>query len=176
MSVLALENVVKVYGWRRALDGISLEIGAGEFTTVLGPSGCGKSTLLKVLAGVEEASSGNVMFKGAPLLEFLATGGRAPVLVWQSLALFPHMSVGDNIGFGLRVRTTSEIEIKRRVDEILEQMNLTGAQSRRIHELSGGEQQRVALARALVVDPCVSFLMSLLAAWTSVCAEYCVRF
>jgi ABC-type Fe3+/spermidine/putrescine transport system ATPase subunit len=155
LTALVLEGVTKTYGSRPALDNVSLTIEAGKLTSVLGPSGSGKSTLLKLVAGVEEPTSGIITLHDRPIQR---ADDRKPVLVWQSLALFPHMSVAENVNFGLMVRGILKNEARRRVDEILSHVGLGGFHKRRIHELSGGEQQRVALARALVLEPQVLLL------------------
>ena len=149
---LVLSNVSKSFGPVMALDHISLEIGANEFFTLLGPSGCGKTTLLRLIAGFELANSGQICLFGKDIAGLPAN--KRPVnTVFQQYALFPHMSVGENVAFALRRLRRSESDIKKRVGEILETVDLAGYQSRFPHQLSGGQQQRVALARALAPAP-----------------------
>ena len=154
---LVLSNVSKSFGPVMALDHISLEIGANEFFTLLGPSGCGKTTLLRLIAGFELANSGQICLFGKDIAGLPAN--KRPVnTVFQQYALFPHMSVGENVAFALRRLRRSESDIKKRVGEILETVDLAGYQSRFPHQLSGGQQQRVALARALVNRPSLLLL------------------
>jgi len=154
--ILRVENVTKTYNKTRALQYVSLKIYEGEFFSIIGPSGSGKSTLLKIIAGVETATDGRVFYRGT------SVDPTAPeadiVMVWQTLALFPHMDVEGNVAFGLVIRKVDREERKERVKNALAMVALTGYEKRRIHELSGGEQQRVALARALVVRPNVLLL------------------
>ena len=140
-----------------ALDGVDLDIHAGEFFTLLGPSGCGKTTLLRILAGLEQADEGTVVIGGLDVTK-TPPHKRSVNTVFQSYALFPHLSVRDNIAFGLRVRNVSRSEQKRRVDEIAHLMKLDALLERRIHQLSGGQRQRIALARALINEPDVLLL------------------
>ena len=140
-----------------ALDDVDLDIHAGEFFTLLGPSGCGKTTLLRILAGLEQADQGTVVIGGQDVTE-TPPHKRSVNTVFQSYALFPHLSVRDNIAFGLRVRGISKNEQKRRVEEIAHRMQLDALLERRIHQLSGGQRQRIALARALINEPDVLLL------------------
>jgi putative spermidine/putrescine transport system ATP-binding protein len=142
----------KTYAGRDAVSGITLSGYQGEFLSIIGPSGGGKSTLLKMLAGAVPATRGAVRYRGQPLSDLAPADWRI-VMVWQSLALFPHMSVEQNVGFGLAVRRVSRPERRAKIAETLDLVGLAGYQHRRIQELSGGEQQRVALARALVLHP-----------------------
>ena len=154
---LVLSNVSKSFGPVMALDHISLEIGANEFFTLLGPSGCGKTTLLRLIAGFELANSGQICLFGKDIAGLPAN--KRPVnTVFQQYALFPHMSVGENVAFALRRLRRSESDIKKRVGEILETVDLAGYQSRFPHQLSGGQQQQLAIARALVSNPKVLLL------------------
>jgi ABC-type Fe3+/spermidine/putrescine transport system ATPase subunit len=155
--ILKIESLTKNYGNIKALENVSLDIYEGEFFGVIGPSGSGKSTLLKIISGVETATAGSVIYKGKRL------GPPSPecrdiVMVWQSLALFPHMDVAGNVAFGLGVRNINREEMRKRVKKALTMIALDGCEKRKVHELSGGEQQRVALARALVVHPKVLLL------------------
>jgi ABC-type Fe3+/spermidine/putrescine transport system ATPase subunit len=157
MPLLEVERLAKTYGAVQALQGVTFSVSPGEFLAIIGPSGSGKSTLLKIVAGVEPATQGEVRYRG----QKINADGPSPtdiIMVWQSLALFPHMTVGGNVGFGLTVRRIPVPEKRRRVAETLGKVGLAGYESRRIHELSGGEQQRIALARALAVRPQILLL------------------
>ncbi|AOE87502.1 ABC transporter ATP-binding protein [Pseudomonas sp. TCU-HL1] len=141
----------------RALDGLDLAVGANEFVTLLGPSGCGKTTLLRVISGFEQLDGGELLIQGRPMND--APAHRRPVhTVFQSYALFPHMSVGDNVGYALEVRGVGKAERRQRIGEALELVGLAGLERRRPAQLSGGQQQRVALARALVDRPALLLL------------------
>lgn len=150
--MLDLKNIEKQYGQRRALRGLSLAAAAGEFVAVLGPSGSGKSTALRVVAGLEEPDAGQVLVAGRDITAD-APGERDVAMVFQSFALFPHLTVAQNIGFGLAARRTRRAERDRRVREAAESLGIDDALQRRPSELSGGERQRVALARALAGRP-----------------------
>jgi spermidine/putrescine transport system ATP-binding protein len=154
---LELIELLKRYGDVVAVDGVSLEIPHGEFFTLLGPSGCGKTSTLRLIAGFEKLDSGAIKLDGADI------SGRPPHkrpvnTVFQSYALFPHMTVAENVAFGLRYQRVSKGETARRVGEAMELVQLGGLASRRPAQLSGGQQQRVALARALVLEPPVLLL------------------
>jgi putrescine transport system ATP-binding protein len=147
----------KAFGSVVAVDRVSLDIAEGEFFTLLGPSGCGKTTLMRMLAGFEDPDSGDVRLGGASLIGTPAH--KRPVnMMFQSYALFPHMSVAANIGFGPRMAGWSRAAIDRRVDELLALVRLEGVGARRPDQLSGGQRQRVALARALALKPKVLLL------------------
>jgi spermidine/putrescine transport system ATP-binding protein len=152
-----LEDVVKEFGEVRAVDGISLEIPRGSFFALLGPSGCGKTTTLRMIGGFEEATSGRI-FLGDRDVVGLPPYKRDVNTVFQSYALFPHMTVADNVAFGLERRKLAKAEIRSRVAEILELVDLAGRENRKPKQLSGGQQQRVALARAIVNNPRVLLL------------------
>lgn len=152
MESIRIQGVVKDFGSTRALDGIDLEIGAGELFFLLGASGCGKTTLLRCIAGLERPTSGAVSFGGRDVTD-VPPHRREAALVFQSYALWPHMDVRRNVAFGLEERKVPKDEIRRRVDEALEMVRLGGYAERAIDQLSGGQQQRVSLARALVVRP-----------------------
>lgn len=140
------------YGQTQVLKGIDLDIRAGEMVALLGASGCGKTTLLRTLAGFTAAASGSVQLRGDEVLA-QPPEQRGMVMVFQSYALWSHMSVAQNIGYGLRLRGVSAAEIARRVDAKLDMLGLSGMGERKVTELSGGQRQRVALGRALAVEP-----------------------
>ena len=141
----------------RALDGLDLAVGANEFVTLLGPSGCGKTTLLRTISGFEQLDGGELLIQGQPMN--LVPPHRRPVhTVFQSYALFPHMSIGDNVGYALDVRGVGKAEKRQRVGEALEMVGLAGMERRKPGQLSGGQQQRVALARAIVDRPALLLL------------------
>ncbi|MDP9135347.1 MAG: ABC transporter ATP-binding protein [Actinomycetota bacterium] len=152
MSALELRGVDKAFGAVLALDGIDLRIEPGELVTLLGPSGSGKTTLLNVVAGFVAPSTGEVILRGRDISR-MSPAQRDVGMVFQHYALFPHMTVAGNIGYGLRVRRRPKAERERRVAEMLELLHLSGYGERYPRQLSGGEQQRVALGRALVYDP-----------------------
>jgi len=154
---IRLEEVVKEFGDLRAVDGISLEIPRGSFFALLGPSGCGKTTTLRMIGGFEETTSGRI-FLGDRDVVGLPPYKRDVNTVFQSYALFPHMTVADNVAFGLQRKGIARGEVKTRVAEILELVDLAGRESRKPRQLSGGQQQRVALARAIVCNPRVLLL------------------
>jgi ABC-type Fe3+/spermidine/putrescine transport system ATPase subunit len=149
---LRLERIGKRYGDFWAARGVDLTIGRGEFFTLLGPSGCGKTTLLRIIAGFVAPDEGIVVLDGAPV-NSVPPWQRDLGMVFQSYALWPHMTVFENVAFGLRERKVGRVETRARVLDALERVGLTGAEKRRPSELSGGQQQRVALARTLVVQP-----------------------
>ncbi|MEU8198717.1 ABC transporter ATP-binding protein [Microbispora amethystogenes] len=156
VPAIELDNVVKEYVSHgevvRAVKGVSLAIAEGEFFSLLGPSGCGKTTSMRMIAGFEDPTQGVVRLHGEDVTH-VPPNKRDINMVFQSYALFPHMNVWDNVAFGLRRRKVPDAEIRRRVGEILEVVDLTGREKRRPKEMSGGQQQRVALARALVNRP-----------------------
>jgi spermidine/putrescine transport system ATP-binding protein len=152
-----LERVSKHFGELVAVRDLDLDIGSGEFFTLLGPSGCGKTTTLRMVAGFEQPTAGRVRIEGTDVAG-LPPYKRPTNTVFQSYALFPHLSVGDNVGFGLRRKKVSRDEIRQRVEAELERVGLAAEVNRRPAQLSGGQQQRVALARALVNLPKVLLL------------------
>jgi len=156
-AAVTFDGVTKTFGDVNALDQISLEIGRGEFMTLLGPSGCGKTTLLKLAAGFLGADSGSVTIDGKCVND-VPTYKREIGMMFQNYALFPHMSVTENIAYGLKTRRVSRHEIRQRVADALDLVKLTGMGDRKPRQLSGGQQQRVALARALVINPTVLLL------------------
>ena len=149
---LAVSNVSKSYGEQKVLKDINVEVTDKEFLILLGPSGCGKTTLLKIIAGLLPLNSGTVVLRGKNITN-LATYHRDIGMVFQNYALFPHMTVFQNVAFGLRMRNISKEEIQQRVESTLKLVRLEGMGNRPIKQLSGGQQQRVALARALVLKP-----------------------
>jgi iron(III) transport system ATP-binding protein len=152
MEPIRAENITKNFGTVRALDGISLTIDAGELFFLLGASGCGKTTLLRCIAGLETPTGGSIHFGDRDVTR-MPPHKREAAMVFQSYALWPHMTVAQNIAFGLEERKVAKPEIKRRVEEALEMVRLPGYGGRSIDQMSGGQQQRVSLARALVVKP-----------------------
>ncbi|MGH2951654.1 MAG: ABC transporter ATP-binding protein, partial [Solirubrobacterales bacterium] len=152
-----LQDVTKAFGDLIAVDDLELDIASGEFFTLLGPSGCGKTTTLRMVAGFEEPTSGEVLIDGQDVAD-LPAHRRPTNTVFQSYALFPHLSVGENVAFGLRRKKVAKEEIRGRVEAELERVGLAGEINRRPSQLSGGQQQRVALARALVNLPKVLLL------------------
>jgi multiple sugar transport system ATP-binding protein len=158
MAEIVFENVTKVFpGDVVALDDVSLRVADGEFIALVGPSGCGKSTLLRALAGLEEVTGGSISIGGRDVTD-LAPRHRDVAMVFQSYALYPHMSVRQNLGYGLKVRRTPKDEIRRRVDEVAALLGLDDLLERRPAQLSGGQRQRVAMGRAIVRQP-KAFLM-----------------
>jgi putative spermidine/putrescine transport system ATP-binding protein len=152
MSELDINNITKDYGASRVLHPVSISVERGEFVTILGPSGCGKSTLLRILMGISEPSGGEIWL-GGKRIDQAPPEARDIAMVFQSYALFPHMSVAKNLGFGLRMKKVPKDERIRRIAHALEICNLTALVDRMPRQLSGGQQQRVALARAIVMQP-----------------------
>ena len=156
--LIRLTGIQKHYGDYHALRGIDLDIGAGEFFSLLGPSGCGKTTLLRVIAGFEGVSEGSVMIGGEDMTR-IAPNRRPTNMVFQSYAIFPHLSVAQNVGFGLRKRSDLNAQARETlIADALDMVGLDGFGARAAHALSGGQRQRVALARALVLRPKVLLL------------------
>ncbi len=155
--ILRLENVCKSFGETRVLKGINLEIPKGEFITLLGSSGCGKTTTLRIIAGLETADSGKVYLEGQDITE-LVPNKRDVNTVFQNYALFPHMTVAENIGYGLKIRKKSKAEIEKKVKEMLALVQLEGYEKRTPDQLSGGQRQRIAIARAVANEPKVLLL------------------
>lgn len=158
---LTLRNIVKIFksyeksdSAFRAIDDVSLEVGDGELVTLLGPSGCGKTTLLRMLAGFEDPTEGDILF-GETRMNDLPPNQRGTAMVFQSYAIFPHLSVRENILFGLRLQNLAESEIAARLERSLDMVQLHGLETRRPEQLSGGQQQRVALARAVIMEPAI---------------------
>ncbi len=157
MSFLELTDVQKRFGEFVAVEDFNLAAERGEFISFLGPSGCGKTTTLRMIAGFEQPTAGRIALEGADITD-RPPNKRNVGMVFQSYALFPNMTVADNIGFGLKVRKRPSDQIRKRVDELLELINLPEKGSRYPYQLSGGQQQRVALARALAFEPQVLLL------------------
>lgn len=157
MAGVRVANINKSFGAMKALDDISIEFTDGEFFGLLGPSGSGKTTLLRVIAGFIFADSGSVVIGDNPV-ERVPVEKREIGMVFQNYALFPNMSIADNVGFGLRVRKQSAADIARNVGQVLDLVQLSHLGNRRPHQLSGGQRQRVALARAIVTQPRVLLL------------------
>ncbi len=156
MSKLVLKNIVKSYGAFQAVSDFSLELHKGEFVSLLGPSGCGKTTTLRMIAGFMPPTGGTIELDGQTISSpagVVPPEKRRMSMIFQSYAIWPNMTVGENVGFGLEVRKQPRAEIDRRVDKILEVVQMGALKDRYPSELSGGQQQRVALARAIVVEP-----------------------
>ena len=149
---LVLKNVTKAFGKSVVIEDLDLNIKRGTMVTLLGPSGCGKTTVLRLVAGLESPTSGQIFIDGEDVTKS-SIQNRDICIVFQSYALFPHMSIGDNVGYGLRMQNVSKEERKQRVKEALELVDLAGFEDRYVDQISGGQQQRVALARALVLKP-----------------------
>jgi putative spermidine/putrescine transport system ATP-binding protein len=156
-AAVRFDAVTKRFGDVVALNGVSLAIGRGEFMTLLGPSGCGKTTLLKLAAGFLGPDGGSIAIHGKCVNDVPAYK-RGIGMMFQNYALFPHMSVAENVGYGLKARGVGRLERRQRVAEVLALVKLTGMEDRKPRQLSGGQQQRVALARALVINPAVLLL------------------
>lgn len=156
-TILELQNITKSFGDTQVLNGMSISVLKGEFVTLLGPSGCGKTTTLRIIAGLETPDSGRVILNGEDVTS-LAPNRRDVNTVFQSYALFPHMTVADNIGYSLRLKRRPKEEIRREVSAALDLMQLPGYGQRMPSELSGGQRQRVAIARALVNRPSILLL------------------
>ena len=149
-----IKDAVKRYGDFTALNGVSLDIREGEFFTLLGPSGCGKTTLLRMIAGFNSIEGGDFYF-GEKRINDVAAHKRDIGMVFQNYAIFPHLTVRENVAYGLKARKTPKKEMEQRVDEALELVQISHLADRKPNELSGGQQQRVALARAFVIEPSV---------------------
>ncbi len=156
-AILQLENIHKSFGGTPVLQGVTLSVEQGEFITLLGSSGCGKTTTLRIIAGLETPDSGKVLLEGNDVTD-LAPNKRDVNTVFQNYALFPHMSVEQNIGYSLKIRKVPKEEIRRRVRKMLELVQLTGFEKRTPAELSGGQKQRVAIARSLINEPKILLL------------------
>jgi putative spermidine/putrescine transport system ATP-binding protein len=157
MTALTIENLEKRFKGLPVLKDISLSVAQGEFISLLGPSGCGKTTTLRCIAGFEQPDSGRILFGNQDMTAVLPEH-RDIGMVFQSYALFPHMTVAENVSFGLEARRMQRLEQRRRCAEVLAMVRLEGLEGRFPRELSGGQQQRVALARALVIEPSILLL------------------
>lgn len=149
---LVLKDINKSFGKSVVIDQLDLTIKRGSMVTLLGPSGCGKTTVLRLVAGLESPTSGQVFIDGEDVTKS-SIQNRDICIVFQSYALFPHMSIGDNVGYGLKMQGINRVERKQRIKEALELVDLAGFEDRFVDQISGGQQQRVALARALVLKP-----------------------
>src|SRR6266568_3224703 len=152
MAEVSLRNVVKRFDNVEAVRSINLDIPDNEFVVLVGPSGCGKSTTLRMIAGLEELTSGDI-YIGGEIVNDRPPKDRDIAMVFQNYALFPHMSAYENMAFGLKLRRCPKVEIERRVNEAAEMLGLNGCLKRQPHELSGGQRQRVAIGRAIVRRP-----------------------
>jgi len=157
MSIISIRNITKEFPGVKAVDDANLDIEANEFFALLGPSGCGKTTLLRMIAGFETPTAGSILIDGQDVVD-IPPNKRPVNMVFQSYAVFPHMSVADNVAYGLKVTGTAKSEITTRVGEALEMVQLGAMAARKPDQLSGGQRQRVALARALVKRPKVLLL------------------
>ena len=157
MTQVTVSGLTKRFGDVVAVDDFNLEIVEGELISLLGPSGCGKTTTLRCIAGFEQPNSGHILFDGSDIIE-LAPERRNIGMVFQNYALFPHMTVFKNLGFGLEMRKIGEGEMRDRIARVLDIVQLGGLEDRYPSQLSGGQQQRVALARALVIEPSILLL------------------
>ncbi len=155
--IISIESVTKTFGRLTALDRVSVDIMQGEFFSLLGPSGCGKTTLLRAIAGFSEPDDGRISIDGLPM-SGVEANRRPTNMVFQSYAIFPHMTVAENVGFGLRRQRLDKAEQGRMVTEALQMVSLAGFEDRDAKNLSGGQKQRVALARALILRPKVLLL------------------
>ncbi|AQR95334.1 ABC transporter ATP-binding protein [Clostridium saccharoperbutylacetonicum] len=155
--IVKIDNVNKQYGENHVVKDLILDIKKGEFLTMLGPSGCGKTTTLRMIAGFETPTSGNIYIEGEEI-QNTEPYAREVNTVFQNYALFPHMTIYDNLAFGLTVKKVNKAEIKKRVTEILELVQLVGFENRKPDQLSGGQKQRVAIGRALINNPKVLLL------------------
>ena len=151
-NFVELRNVTKRFGSNTVIDNINLTIPQGQMVTLLGPSGCGKTTILRLVAGLEKPSEGQIFIDGEDVTH-RSIQQRDICMVFQSYALFPHMSLGENVGYGLKMLGVSRAEVKTRVKEALAMVDLEGFEERYVDQISGGQQQRVALARALILKP-----------------------
>jgi spermidine/putrescine ABC transporter ATP-binding subunit len=157
VTAITIDDVARSFGSVRAVDGVSLVIRDGEFFTLLGPSGCGKTTLLRMVAGFCELDRGRILFADARI-DTLPPHKRNTGMVFQNYAVFPNLTVGDNVAYGLRARKVVRAQIARRVERALQLVQLDGYAARWPHQLSGGQLQRVAIARAVVIEPHVLLL------------------
>ena len=172
MSFLTLDGLTRQWNGQGGVRDISLSLPRGDFLSILGPSGCGKSTLLRLIAGLERPQSGRIVIDGRDVTA-LSASARNLSMVFQSHALFPHLSVAENVIFGLKVRRIARAERVRRLAEVLEMTGLQGLEQRKPSELSGGQRQRVALARAAVAERPLCLMDEPLSNLTPNCATRC---
>ena len=156
-TIIEIQNITKRFGRMTAVDNVSFSLERGKLVTFVGPSGCGKTTLLRMISGLAEPSSGKIILDGEDITR-LRANARDTAMVFQNYALFPHMTVAQNVGFGLQIMKRPKEEIKREVERILSLVQLDGLGHRKPQQLSGGQQQRVALARALSLHPKILLL------------------
>ncbi len=156
-AAIDIDRLHVSYGSQRVLHGVSLSVAPGEFIAILGSSGCGKTTLLRTIAGFQKAAGGAIRLFGNDVVN-MPPEKRGMAMMFQSYALWPHMTVLGNIGYGLRLRRVSKDEIRTRVANILKMLNLSGLEDRKVTDLSGGQRQRVALGRALAIEPAILLL------------------
>jgi multiple sugar transport system ATP-binding protein len=154
MATVSIQNLVKAYGKTEVLHGINLDVADGEFVVFVGPSGCGKSTTLRMIAGLEEVTSGEILI-GERVVNHLEPKDRDIAMVFQNYAIYPHMTVRKNIGFGLRTSKLPKADKQKRIDEVAAILSMTDYLDRKPAQLSGGQRQRVAIGRAMVRDPAV---------------------
>ncbi len=154
---LVCQDLTKTYDAFRAVDHVSFDVPQGSFFSILGPSGCGKTTLLRMIAGFQSPTSGDLLIKGKSMIG-VPPNKRPVSMVFQHLALFPTMNIGENVGFGLRQRRVPKAEITSRVGQVLDRVGLPDVSARRVDQLSGGQKQRVAIARCMVLEPDVLLL------------------
>ena len=171
MTSLCAEGLTRLYGNVVAIDDVDFTIPEGKFVCLLGPSGCGKTTLLRLIAGLEAPTAGRILFDGVDLSD-ISAHNRDFGMVFQSLALFPHLTVEENIAYPLKIRGSTRSACKERVYELLDLVKLPDVQDRRIHQLSGGQRQRVAIARALAIEPTLFLLDEPLSALDTMLREH----
>ena len=151
-AAISVANLEVGYGTQRVLHGVDLKVAPGEFIAILGSSGCGKTTLLRTIAGFQKAQAGSIELFGRNVID-VPPEKRGIAMVFQSYALWPHMTVLGNVGYGLRLRGVSKAQVRSRVADVLKMLNLSGLEDRKVTNLSGGQRQRVALGRALAIEP-----------------------
>jgi ABC-type Fe3+/spermidine/putrescine transport system ATPase subunit len=157
LAAIDVDHLQVSYGSQRVLHGVNLSVAPGEFVAILGSSGCGKTTLLRTIAGFQKASAGAIRLSGRDVVN-TPPEKRGMAMMFQSYALWPHMTVLGNVGYGLRLRGVSRDEIRTRVADVLKMLNLSGLEDRKVTNLSGGQRQRVALGRALAIEPDILLL------------------